>query len=241
MNLKKRGLNHQNLAGYAGYLFIAQFILFVGFTILLPSNTQFFEPSSTIVTTDFLAELSQNPNIFFILKSILLALRTCYALSFVFVAILFWEKNKIASASLVSFTLISVAIINVAQLMGLALIPSANDYAMAISQGDQIRMVSLEVSAHGIYAVQEYLDTFVNTVTFNGIFLTLFAISYSETGLRYTKWLIPIMMILPYNKFFDPPVFVSLGASLLNVVVTAIYFLLMGRFLLKMRSQETAE
>ncbi len=122
--------------------------------------------------------------------------------------------------------------------MGLALTSLAHDYAIALSQGDQIRMVSLEASAFGIYTVQEYLDTFVNTVTFNGIFLGLFAISYSEIGLRYTKWLIPIMMILPYNKFFALPAFVSLGASLINVIVTAVFFLLMARFLLKMDSYE---
>ena len=44
---------HQNLAKFAGGLFFAQFLLFVGFTILLPSNTQFFEPVATISMVDF--------------------------------------------------------------------------------------------------------------------------------------------------------------------------------------------
>lgn len=236
MNLKNPKPTRQKIAQFAAYLFFAQFLLFVGFTILLPSNTQFFVPTSAVVTADFLAELSSNSTGFFILKSILLALRTCYALSFIFVAMLFWKENKIASAVVISFTLLSVAVINIAQLMGLALIPTAQEYAIALSQGDRIRMVSLETSAFGIYAVQDYLDLFVNTITFNVILAGLFAIFYNEAGLRILKWFIPIMMILPFNRLFEFPMFVSLGASLTNVVVTALFFLLMGRFLLKIGS-----
>ena len=120
---------------------------------------------------DFLIELSQTPTGFFILKMILLALRTCYSLSFVAIAIIFWPKNKVASVSLGSFILVSVTIINIAQLLGMALVPIAHDYVAAVNQGESLRMVSLEVSAQGIYTAQEYLDTFVNTVTFIGAFI----------------------------------------------------------------------
>ncbi|WP_445364295.1 hypothetical protein ACJJIQ_08255 [Microbulbifer sp. ANSA003] len=241
MKLKKLRFNSNDLAKVSGYLFFIQFILFVGFIILLPNNIQFFKPSSTIQMGDFLIALGQTPNEFIILKLILLALRTCYALSFVFIAVLFWENSKVASAALISFTLVSVAIINIAQLLGLALIPIANDYTSSLALGDDIRTISLETSAFGIYVAQELLDTFVNTVTFNGIFVCLFAISCYKVELKYTKWLIPIMMILPYNRFFDLPAVLSLVSGLLNVIVTAIYFLLMGFFLLKMSSPETSK
>ena len=240
MNLENLGLSHQKLAQYAAYISIAQFLLFVGFTVLLLTNSQFFVPTSTIVVADFLTELNQSSTGFFIAKSILLALRTCYILSFIFLAILFWKKTPIASAVIVSSMLLSVAIINVAQLMGIALIPMAHEYAAALSQGDQIRVASLEASAFGIFAIQDYLDVFVNTVTFNIFFLGLYGIFNHEEGLSKSKWLIPIMMILPFNRFFDLPNSVSLVAGVTNVVVTAVFFLLIARFLLKMNSDKTA-
>ena len=230
MKLIKPGL--KGLVKVSGYLFIAQFLLFVAYVIFLISSTEFNAPSSTIDWRDFLSELSQNGTSFFMSKIVLLALRTSYTLSFVGVAIIFWEKNKVAATFLVSFILVSVAIINTAQLMGMAIIPFAQDHALAVANGESVRIASIEATVQGIYTVQEYLDTFVNTVTFNGLFICLFIISNKEHGLRNIKWLIPIMFIIPYNKFFDLPELISLGAGLLNVVVTALYFILMGIFLL---------
>lgn len=241
MNLENLGLTHQKLAQYAAYISIAQFLLFVGFTIVLLTHSQFFVPTSAVVVADFLTELNQSSTGFFIAKSILLLLRTCYILSFIFLAILFWKKTPIASAVIVSSMLLSVAIINVAQLMGIALIPIAQEYAAALAQSDQIRMASLETSAFGIFAVQDYLDVFVNTVTFNIFFVSLFGIFNHEEGLKNIKWLIPIMMIMPFNRFVDLPGFLSLAASLTNVVVTAIFFLLIARFLFKIDSDPSSK
>lgn len=234
MNLSSTWLDRKNLSVITGYLFVIQFLLFIGFLVLLPGNVQFLQSSSTIIMPDFLNELSQHANGFFILKSILIALRTCYGISFVFLAILFWQENKIAAAALISFSLLSVAIINIAQLMGIALIPLAQEYSHAKLHGDQIAMAALEASAFGIYTVQDYLDIFVIAVTFNGFFACLFAISYKEPGLTNIKWLIPIMMILPFNRVLDLPAIINAGASLTNVIVTAFFFLLMGRFFLRM-------
>ncbi|MEM7133616.1 MAG: hypothetical protein AAF702_45400 [Chloroflexota bacterium] len=238
MTLDNLGLTRQKLAQVAAYLLFAQFLLFVGFTIALLANSQFFVPASAVVIADFLTELGTNSIGFFIAKSILLALRTCYSLSFIFIAILFWKKAPIASAAVASSMLLSVAIINVAQLMGIALIPIAQEYAAALSQSDQIRMAVLEASAFGIFAVQDYLDLFVNAVTFNIFFVGLFGILNHEERLKNVKWLIPIMMILPFNRFFELPGLVSGGAGLTNVIVTAIFFLLLGRFFLNMASTE---
>ena len=227
------GIKHKALVKSTAYLFITQFLLFAVFVILLIITTEFYAPSATIVWSDFLIELSQNRTNFLLSKVVLLALRTCYALCFIGLGIVYWQKNKVAAPFMVSFMLVSVAIINVAQLMGMAIVPLADEYAVAVSQGGSIRIAALEATAQGIYIVQEYLDTFVNTVTFIGFFVCLFIISNKEHGLRHIKWLIPIMIIMPYNKFFILPELISLGSSLLNIVVTAAYFLLMGLYLLR--------
>lgn len=216
----------------------AQFLLFVGFTIALLTNSQFFVSASAVVMDDFLTELNQGPAGFFIAKSILLALRTCYILSFIFMAILFWKETPISSAVVASSMLLSASIINIAQLMGIALIPMAQEYGTALAQSDQVRMTALEASAFGIFAIQDYLDVFVNTVTFNIFFVGLFGMLNHEDRLKNVKWLIPVMMILPFNRFLDLPGLVSGAAGLTNVIVTAVFFVLLGQFLLKMASAE---
>ncbi|MEM7336242.1 MAG: hypothetical protein AAF490_29445 [Chloroflexota bacterium] len=153
-------------------------------------------------------------------------------------AILFWKETPISSAVAASSMLLSVAIINVAQLMGIALIPMAQEYTAALVQSDQVSMAALEASAFGIFAVQDYLDVFVNAVTFNIFFVGLFGILNHEERLKNVKWLIPIMMILPFNRFLDLPGLVSGAAGLANVIVTAVFFVLLGRFFLNMASTD---
>ncbi|MEM8857306.1 MAG: hypothetical protein AAGD96_03245 [Chloroflexota bacterium] len=233
MTLENLGLTRQKLAQYSAYLLFAQFLLFVGFAIALLTNSQFFVSASVVVIADFLTELSTNSTGYLLAKSILLALRTCYILSFIFIAILFWKKAPISSAVVASSMLLSAAIINVAQLMGIALIPMAQEYAAAVSQSDQVRIAALEASAFGIFAVQDYLDVFVNVVTFNIFFVGMFGILNHEERLKNVKWLIPIMIILPFNRFFELPGLLSGAAGLTNVIVTAVFFVLLGRFLLK--------
>lgn len=215
------------------YLFIAQFLIFGAYVALLIDTTALNMPSDTIVWADFLIELEQNTTTFFMSKVALLTLRTCYGLCFVGMAVIYWTKNTVAAPFLASFILVSVAIINVSQLMAMALIPLANAYGMAVTRGESIRIAVIESTAQGIYTVHEYLDIFVNTVTFVGLFVCLLVIFNKEHGLRRIKWLIPVMMLIPYNRVLTLPGILNLVAGLTNIVVTAAFFLLMGRYLLR--------
>ena len=221
------------LVQLAAYAFVAQGVIFVLLAALLPANVQFFEPHAGIDWPDFLTELEAAPAQFLTIKALMLALRTLYGISIVGVAVAWWSKNRAAATLVASFIIVSIPVINSAQIMGMALVPLAADYTAAVSIDDTATMAAIEAAASTTYVVAEYLDTFVNVVPFIGLLACLFWLSTSVNGLERIKWILPLLIILPFNKFFDLPAVVQLGASLLNVVATGAYFFLMGWFLLR--------
>lgn len=216
----------------AAYAFVAQGVIFVAIAVLLPLNTEFFDLHANIAWPEFLTELDDGPEQFLTVKGLMLALRTLYGISFVGMAVVWWATNRAAAALVVSFTLVSIPVIDIAQLLGMALVPLADRYTTAASLGDATTMASIEATASTVYLVAEYLDIFVNVVPFIGLLASLFWLSGRIAGLERIKWILPILIVLPYNRFFDLPEVLQLGASLLNVVATGAYFFLMGRFML---------
>jgi hypothetical protein len=171
----------------------------------------------------------------------MLALRTLYGVSMVGVALAWWLLNRSAAALVISLIVVSIPAINIAQLMGMTLVPLAGDYHAAAGLNETATMASIERIASAIYLSAEYLDTFVNVVPFVGLLASLFWLSTRVAGLERIKWILPLLIILPFIKFIDPPPALHLGASLLNVVATGAYFFLMGWFLLKSHRQEPTQ
>ena len=161
----------------------------------------------------------------------MLALRTLYGVSLVGMAVVWWSNHRTAAVLVLSFILVSIPMINVAQLMGMALVPLAGDYQAAVAQGDVAMIASIEASASTTYMVAEYLDTFVNIVPFVALLGAMFWLSTRIDGLERIKWILPLLMALPFNRYL--PDAVALIASLLNVVATGAYFFLMARFMLR--------
>ncbi len=200
--------------------------------VLLPMNTRFIEPHANVDWPEFLTELDAAPTQFLAIKALFLALRTLYGVSIVGIAVTWWTRNRPAAALVISFILVSIPMINGAQLMGMALVPLADDYTAAAGLGDIAAMASIEVAASTTYLIAEYLDTFVNIVPFVGLLASLFWLSSRVDGLERIKWILPPLIVLPFNKFVDLEV-IKLAASLLNVVATGAYFFLMSWFMLR--------
>lgn len=235
------GSSAHPLTRLAAYAFLAQAVIFVAVAALLPMNTEFFEPHGSIAWPEFLNDLDAAPMQFLTIKGLMLALRTLYGISIVGVAVAWWAKNRSAAVLVVSFIIVSIPVINIAQLMGMALVPLADSYTAAASLGDSATMTSIEATASTTYLVAEYLDTFVNVVSFVGLLASLFWLSSKIDGLERIKWILPVLIVLPYNKFFDLPSVLQLGASLLNVVATGAYFFLMGWFMLKIQPHDPTD
>ena len=225
------GRSH-TLVGLAGYAFLVQGLIFVAIAVLLPMNTRFFEPHATVDWPDFLTELDAAPTQFLTIKVLMLALRTLYGISIVGIAVAWWSRSRAAATLVASFILVSIPVINTAQLMGMALVPLAGDYTAAAGLDDTATMTSIETTAKTIYIVAEYLDTFVNIVPFVGLLAGLFWLSTRVAGLERIKWILPLLIVLPYNRFVELPTLLQLGAGLLNVVATGAYFFLMAWFVL---------
>lgn len=221
------------LVRLTAYAFLLQGVIFAVFIVLLVGNIEFFKPHASIGWPAFLTELHAAPAQFLTIKALMLALRTLYGISMVGLALAWWHLNKSAAALVISFVVVSIPVINIAQLMGMALVPLASDYHAAAGLNETATMTSIEVNASAIYLIAEYLDTFVNVVPFVGLLACLFWLSTRIAGLERIKWLLPLLITLPFNKFLDLPPGVQLGASLLNVIATGAYFFLMGWFLVK--------
>ncbi len=228
---------HTKLAKLAACAFLLQGVIFAVIAVLLSRNTEFFNAHASIDWTEFLTDLDAAPTEFLIVKALMLALRTLYGISIVGAAVVWWSKNRAAAVLVTSFILVSIPVINAAQLMDMALVPLAGDYIAAVSLGDAAAVASIEATASTIYIIAEYLDTFVNIVPFVGLLGSLFWLSTNVTGLERIKWILPLLMVLPFNKFLGDSTVIQLVASLLNVVATGAYFFLMGWFMLKTRPQ----
>lgn len=224
----------------AAYAFLLQGLIFVFLAVLLPSNTQFFEPHAGIDWPEFLTDLDATATPYLVIKGLMLALRTLYGVSIVGLAVIWWSKNRSAAVLVLSFILVSIPVINTAQLMGMALVPLAGDYTAAASIDDTATMASIEATASTIYLVAEYLDLFVNVVPFIGLLASMFWLSTRIDGLERIKWILPLLIVLPFNRFVDLPTILQLIPSLLNVVATGAYFLLMGWFMLKTQTHDPA-
>ena len=221
----------------AAYAFIAQGLIFVAMSALVPRNSDFFDAHGNIDWPTFLSDLDAAPAEFLIIKMLMLSLRTLYGVSIVGVAIIWWSRNRTAAALVASFIIVSIPVINISQLMGMALVPLAGQYNDAALADDAVRIVSIETTANTVYVIAEYLDTFVNTVPFVGLLGSLFWLSTSIDGLERIKWILPLLMILPFNKFVDLPGLLQLLPGLLNLVATGAYFFLMGWFMLKLQRE----
>ncbi len=199
------GASPHPLTRLAAYAFLAQGVIFVAVAALLPMNTEFFEPHGSIAWPEFLTELDAAPMQFLTIKALMLALRTLYGISIVGVAVVWWAKNRSAAILVVSFIIVSIPVINIAQLMGMALVPLADSYTAAASLGDGATMTSIEATASTTYLVAEYLDVFVNVVPFVGLLASLFWLSNKIDGLERIKWILPLLIVLPFNRFVDTP------------------------------------
>lgn len=217
----------------AGAAFAVQGLIFVVLSVLITTNTEFFEPHGDIDWTTFLTDLDASSTSFLAIKALMLALRTLYGISIVGMAVVWWSHHRTAAVLVVSFILVSIPVINVAQLMGMALVPLAGDHAIAVAAGDTAAVASIEASASTIYVIAEYLDTFVNVVPFVALLGAMFWLSMHVEGLERVKWILPLLMVLPFNKFLGGVEIISLLAPLLNVVATGAYFFLMARFMLR--------
>jgi hypothetical protein len=215
----------------AGYAFLLQGIIFVALAVLIPANTDLVAAHGEVDFASLLTQLDESPTSFLAIKALFIALRTLYGVSLVGMAYVWWTKNRSAAILVVSFILVSIPIINIAQLMSMALVPLAGDYAAAASIGDAAAMAALEADASNIYRIGEYLDTFVNVVPFVGLLASMFWLSTRVEGLERIRWILPLLMVLPFNRYVDVEA-VKLVSSLLNVVATGAYFFLMARFMI---------
>lgn len=216
----------------AAYSFVLQAVIFVGLAVLIPLNSDLFAPHGEVDMGQLLTELDESPSEFIAIKLLFLGLRTLYGVSLVGMAYLWWHRHRTAAILVVSFILVSIPVINVAQLMGLALVPLAGDYTAALAAGDVAASAAIETTAGSVYVIAEYLDTFVNVVSFVGLLASMFWLSTRIEGLERIKWILPILIVLPFNRYIELEI-VNLLAGLLNVVATGAYFFLMGRFMLK--------
>lgn len=215
----------------AAYAFLAQGVIFVALAVLIPLNSQFFEPHGEIDWPEFLTDLDAGSGQFLAIKGLMLALRTLYGVSIVGMAVVWWSRNRAAAILVLSFIMVSIPVINVAQLMGIALVVLAGDYNEAVMAADAAAMASVEASASSIYVLAEYLDAFVNIVPFVALLGAMFWLSMRIDGLERIKWILPLLMVLPFNRYL--PEVVALFAALLNVLATGAYFFLMARFMLR--------
>jgi|APSaa5957512535_1039671.scaffolds.fasta_scaffold36711_2 hypothetical protein len=244
---RTRGVEHGHAPGFhllvrfTAYSFLVQGVIFALIIVLLVSNLQFFQPHTSVDWPEFLTQLHAAPTQFLVIKALMLALRTLYGISMVGVALVWWHRNRSAAALVISFIVVSIPVINTSQLMGMVLVPLAGDYTAAAALNETTTMISIEVTARALYTNAEYLDAFVNVVPFVGLLACLFWLSTRVAGLERIKWILPLLIILPFNKFLDLPPFAQLGASLLNVVATGAYFFLMGWFLLRSQPQESVQ
>ena len=155
-------------------------------------------------------------------------------------AYIWWTKHRSAAVLVMSFALVSIPVINVAQLMGMALVPLSGDFATAVQLGDTAAMAAIEADASNIYLIAEYLDTFVNIVTFVGLLASMFWLSSRVDGLERIKWILPVLIVLPFNRYVEVEA-VKLLAGLLNVIATGAYFFLMARFMVRTGRREAVE
>ncbi|MTI00644.1 hypothetical protein [Roseibium sp. RKSG952] len=230
-NRQTRGL--RPLVRLTAYAFLLQGVVFALLIVFLAGNLRFFVPTASVIWPEFLNELQAAPAQFLVIKALMLVLRTLYGVSMIGFALVWWRNNRSAAVLVLSFVLVSIPVINAAQLMGMALVPLASNYATAANINDTVAMAAIGASASAIYTVAEYLDTFVNVVPFIGLLASLFWLSTRVAGLERIKWILPLLIVLPFNKFLDLPPSLQLGAGLLNVVATGTYFFLMGWFILR--------
>ncbi|MEM9894646.1 MAG: hypothetical protein AAF962_27670 [Actinomycetota bacterium] len=224
----------------AAYAFVLQGVIFVAITILLPLNLDFFEAPDDNDWSKFLTDLDADPTQFLIVKALFLALRTLYGISLVGMAYIWWSRHRSAAILVLSFILVSIPMINTAQLMGMALVPLAGDYTAAAAIGDVATMASIEATASTVFTIADYLDVFVNVVPFVGLLASMFWLSTRVDGLERIKWILPLLCVLPFSAFVDV-VAINLVASLLNVVATGAYFFLMAWFMLRTQPERPTE
>ncbi len=221
---------YQEIVRTAAYLFFVSFAIFIVQVVLLITNIELFSNAITGDWDNFLKGIDASSNQFILIKVNFIALRICYILMFLGYIIAVWKLNRSASLSFLGFALVSLPVILVSQVFQISLVPLAQDYmnALASSGITQTTDSSYLLIAKMIYTATDYGDAFVNLVLFNGLLISWAIISRNKPHPRYFFWWLITLAILPLGRVIGLEIL-----GLLNAVLTAIFLLLMGFFMLR--------
>lgn len=225
---------YQKLITFAGYTFLLQFILFVCQIIFIAKNASVLSYGAKGEWTEFLLQINQHPDLFLGKQILFLALRTCYTISFLGLGIAFLRKNKSISIVMVTSVLVAVPMINLGTLYQITLIQLSHSYADAVANHAIQSITAYEITAKTLYSSTEYADLFVNIVPFLFAFICLFILMLKEPFFQYSKWIVVLIALLPFNRFVKMPAGINLASGLLNIAGTIIVFIVLGVYLLKL-------
>ncbi len=221
---------YQGIVRIAAYLFFASFAIFIVQVVLLITNIELFINVRTGDWDNFLRGIAASPNQFILIKVNFIALRVCYILMFLGYIIAVWKLNRSASLSFLGFALVSLPVIMVSQVFQISLLPLAQDYmnTLAASGITQATDSAYLLIAKIIYTATDYGDAFVNLVLFNGLLISWAIIARNKPHPRFFFWWLITLAVLPIGRFIGLE---FLG--LINAVLTAIFLLIMGIFMLR--------
>lgn len=221
---------YQGIVRIAAYLFFASFAIFIVQVVLLITNIELFINVRTGDWDNFLRGIAASPNQFILIKVNFIALRVCYILMFLGYIIAVWKLNRSASLSFLGFALVSLPVIMVSQVFQISLLPLAQDYmnTLAASGITQATDSAYLLIAKNIYTATDYGDAFVNLVLFNGLLISWAIIARNKPHPRFFFWWLITLAVLPIGRFIGLEIL-----GLLNAVLTAIFLLIMGIFMLR--------
>ena len=221
----------QPLVRLSGYANLLAAVLFTVQTVLLLMAVDLLTAASDGNWTLFLDQLAQNDTLYSWIKILFIALRVSYIPLVIGYAVAGWQINRPATALFLGFSAVAFPIILVSQLIQWSLVPLADDFVTASGATADAAVMLTKM----IYTIGDYSDTFVNLVLFVGLNVTWTVIvgDADSPHPRLHFWWLIALIVLPFTQLGDSALFGVL--NLLNAPLTAIFFVMMGGFVLRFR------